>query len=54
MLSLFIRAGFDSFYKHVPRCGVGWEGTLFLELIGLPQAGMEFGGGGSSVEINRF
>jgi hypothetical protein len=39
--------------KHVPPGGgVGWEGTLFLELIGLPQTGMECGG--SSVEINRF
>jgi hypothetical protein len=33
---------------------VGWEGTLFMEQIGLPKAGVEFGGGGSSVEINRF
>jgi hypothetical protein len=33
--------------QHVPRCGVGWKGTLFMEQIGLPQAGM--GGGGSRV-----
>jgi hypothetical protein len=34
--------------------GVGWEGTLFLEQIGLPQAGMECGGEGSRVEITGF
>jgi hypothetical protein len=44
-------ARFSSIYTYITGPaggGVGWEG------IGLPQAGMECGGGGSRVEINRF